>query len=56
MNVLHFQSGLIASAVFTEFPVILLVDVILSEGEESQDRLLERSSAAIIRDVSLRSI
>jgi hypothetical protein len=29
MNGPHFQTGLIASTVFTEFPVILLVNVIL---------------------------
>ena len=33
MNVPHFQSGLIASTVFTEFPVTLLVNVILSASE-----------------------
>ena len=33
MNVPHFQPGLIASTVFTEFAVTLLVNVILSEAK-----------------------
>ena len=33
MNVPHFQSALIASTVFTEFPVTLLLNVILSEAK-----------------------
>ena len=45
MNDPHFQSGLIASTVFTEFPVTLLVNVILSPSSFAQ-RLRLASSVA----------
>ena len=46
MNNPHFQSGLMASTVFTEFPVTLLVNVILSPSVRSghASRRISRSS------------